>query len=251
MSHRILPQNTSRAQSTTHHPLHRFEILATILFLSLFTLFSFLILLSKLHSSLLTGHDINISVVTAVNVSASPFFTCNADIPAGTSLKSFPCLPIAISTQDFFINLSDNGADVAAMYTYTPWTRGRWMVYNASLPNYTVQSLTQLGNLNGVYFVMTAPATLNYSGVVPHLTTLELGQGWNLVGYPSGLTQPLNESLASINDTYTEIETLEGTEENGVYLVAFNPGGGTLTNTTPFYGYWIYLNASADWVLTS
>jgi hypothetical protein len=137
------------------------------------------------------------------------------------------------------------------MYRYTPWTNGRWQVYNSSLPGYVVQSLAEVSRQEGIYFVMGSPETFSYSGVLPHTTNVQLRQGWNLAGYPSNVTRPLNESLATINDTYTEIKTLEGTEESGLYLVSFNPGGGSLTNTSIYHGYWINLTAPDTWVVTS
>ena len=251
MNRRILPSADNHAPNTIHHPLHRFEILAAILFLSLFSLFSILILASRLNPSFLSGHVINDTMLATVNVTPSPSFSCNDTLPPGTSLDSFPCLLISVPRDEFFKNLSANGTNVLVMYRYTPWTDGKWSVYNASLPTYTVQNLNEVSRLDGIYFVMAGPETLLYAGPLPNATHLQLHPGWNLAGYPSNDTQSLDVSLATINSTYTLIETLEGTEENGTYLFANNPGGGTLTNTSIYHGYWINMTADDTWVVNS
>ncbi len=243
--HRILP----RPRSRTLHPLHRSETLAALLFLGLFGVFSLLLLTSRLSPAKLTGHAQNVS--TTVNVSPSPPFVCNHTLQQGTNLASFPCLPYQIDRQDFFENISGNGSAVAAMYRYTPWSAGQWQVYNGSLPNYTVQSLASFGRDDGIYFVMDAPETVVYSGYLPNSSTLPLLSGWNLVGYPSATTKPIDESLATINDTYIVVRTLEGTEESGSYLEDTPPPGGeTLTNTSIYHGYWMRLSTADNWVVS-
>jgi hypothetical protein len=259
MNHRILPPEAGpgapnqdpHAPPTTRHSPSRFTLLAIYLFLIVFAFFSFFIMASHLSPFLVTGRATNVTTITLVNVTPSPIFLCNDTLPAGTSLTSLPCLPLLVTRDELFANLSAHGANVLAMYQYTPWTNGKWHAYNSSLPSYVVQSLTEVTRQEGVYFIMNAPETFSYSGALPHNTNIPLHQGWNLAGYPSNLTQPLTTSLASINNTYTEIKTLEGTEESGQYLVSYNPGGGNLTNTSVYHGYWINMTAPDTWVVTS
>ncbi len=249
MNHRILPAN-ARGDPRQIRPIHRVEILGAILFLGIFAIFSALVLLSRLNPAILTGHAENASVATTVNITNGTIFTCDYTFVPGTSLASFPCLPPSITRDEFFANLSAGGSGVQAIYAYTPSTDGKWRVYNASLPNYTVQSLTALGQLEGYYFVMDGNDRLVYEGYLPKSTPIFLFPGWNLVAYPSNATRDLASAIATINASYEEIKTLEGTEQSGTYLVDYPPPGGeTLTNMSLYHGYWILMNASATWTV--
>ncbi len=246
MAHRILPR-----REPLLHPLHRAERLGLLLFLGLFVVFSFLIVASRLSLSPLTGHVPEASTATRVNVTnQSAPFTCIHTLPAGTSLVSIPCLELTLPRQRFLSNFSAGGSNVAVIYKYTPFTSGKWSVYNASLPNYTVQSLSSVGRLDGLYFVMDAPETVTYTGFLPPQTSMALRAGWNLVGYPSNRTQDLAPLLSSVAGTYALVETLEGTRENGTYLTDTPPPGGeTLLNMSIYHGYWFRMASATTWVV--
>ncbi len=249
MSHRILPAEARDGRERLP-PIRRVEILGALLFIGIFAILSALVLMSRLGPEVLTGHAGNASVATSVNVSPGTPFTCDYTFAPGTTLASFPCLPPSITRDEFFANLSGGGGDVEAIYAYTPQTSGRWQVYNASLPNYTVQSLSSIGQLEGYYFVMGGSERLVYVGYLPRFTPIGLVQGWNLVAYPSNTTRDIATALATINTTYREAKALEGTEESGSYLVDHPPPGGeTLTNMSIYHGYWILMNASAEWTV--
>lgn len=244
--HRILP--ITRQQR--HHPLHRSDYLGLLLFLSLFAIFSILILSSRLSPAKLTGQAANAS--TRVNITSAWFFDCDVTLPAGTSLVSFPCIPLELPVDEFLTNLSAGGSRVGAIYRYAPWRTGKWEAYNGSLPNWTVQSLSTLGNPYGYAVVMAGSERFFYRGFLPSSSDLLLRRGWNLAGYPSNVTRPLNESLASINDTYLLIRTLIGTEESGTYLDDTPPPGGeSLTNTSIYRAYWLNMSSQDIWVVTT
>lgn len=236
--HQILPRQPS--------PIPPTERLAIYLFLSLFLIFSFLLLGSRLAETKVTGRAQD--VATSVNVTGGLFYTCNLTLRTGMNLVSVPCLPLNFPREDFFNNLSSGGANVEVIYKYTPQSNGQWEVYNASLPSYVVQNLYTFNAMQGIYFRMAAPESLTYNGPISSLNNIPLLRGWNLVGYPSLTTRNLSESIASINDTYLLIKTLEGTEEMGTYLADTPPPGNeTLTNTSIYHGYWIRQSANDVW----
>jgi hypothetical protein len=247
MRHRILPQ--PRAPQRVH-PLHRLEFLIMSLVAVLLLLLAVIVFSSRLFPTLLTGQASNGSVATSVNITGYNPFECNRTLPQGTSLASFPCVLLQISRQDFFLHLSGSGASVQAIYRYTPASRGKWQVYNVSLPNYTVQSLRSFARTDALYFVMSGEERFAYPGVLPVPTNVQLRQGWNLVGYPSNTTKPVGEALSNVNDTYILVRTLEGTLESGSYLSYARVGGGTLSNMTLYNGYWLWMSAADTWVVS-
>ncbi len=245
--HRILPR-----RARPHHPVHHPGVQGVFLFLGLFAVFTLLVFASKLSPAKLTGHASNISVDTYVNITGSLRSICDTPIPEGTSLMSFHCLPDFHPIDQFKQNMSFEGRRIRALFQYTPLTNGKWYAYNDSLPNWTVQSLTSFGKDDGIYFVVQWGSHFTYNGFFVNNSAIQLRPGWNMVGYPSNKTKLLNESLGSINDTYRVIRALERTEEAGVYLQDVPPPmGDPLTNTSPYYGYWINMSVGDTWVVTS
>ncbi len=241
--HRILP-----TRRPTPVPLHTPTKLSLYLFLGLFLIFSLLLLSSRLAPQKVTGRTA--LVATTLNVTGGQHFNCNLTIPAGTSLLSLPCLPIEEDVSQVLANLSSGGANVKALYKYTPTTSGRWQAYNGSLPSWVVQSLQNFGNQDGVYFLMAAQDSFFYQGYLPQLSVVPLRPGWNLVGWPTNKTENLSEALASINDTYRRIRAVNGTVESGGYLEDWPPPGGqNLTNVSIYHGYWINMSATDHWVI--
>lgn len=243
-NHRILPAHRRRP---THH---RAPVLVAFLFIGLFAIFTLLVLASKLSPAKMTALALNDRSATTVNITGVTATNCNTTIPLGTSLQSFSCIPISMTRQEFFTNLSAGGANVEVMYKYTPSSNGQWQAYNASLPSSVVQTLTDFGNLDGIYFKTNAPEYFNYYGFLPSSSNILIRSGWNLIGYPTNRVKSLGLSIQSINDSYAYISTLEGTEETGQYLWDVPPpGGDTLLNTTPFHGYWIRNTVQDYWVV--
>ncbi|MBR9692802.1 hypothetical protein GOV07_02605 [Candidatus Woesearchaeota archaeon] len=241
--HRILPLHRRQV----HH--HRPQVLGALLFLGLFTIFTLLILASKLSPAKITAHALTQNVSTRVNVTGATFYNCTTDIPVGTSLKSFNCIPLSLPFSNFMNSLSSSGSGVKVIYKYTPWSNGKWQAYNRSLSSSVVQ-MNSLGNQDGFYFLMDASETFLYEGFLPFNSSILIRPGWNLVGYPTNRTKPLALSIQSINTTYEFIETLEGTEEVGAYLWDVPPpGNDTLFNTTPFHGFWIRNTIQDNWMV--
>ncbi|MEE8402345.1 MAG: LamG-like jellyroll fold domain-containing protein, partial [Candidatus Hydrothermarchaeaceae archaeon] len=96
--------------------------------------------------------------------------------------------------------------------------------------------LTEMSREYGYWINMSEPATLTVSGTVPSVTTMNVIEGWNLMGFPSLTVQNLTIVLSPIS-----------------YNVVFEYRGGwkkststrvPLTDMSPGYGYWI--NATAD-----
>lgn len=205
-----------------------------------------ILLKSSLSPYLITAKAPNASTGTYVNVSNSTMYWCNVSIPAGTSMVSFPCLPPNIGMSTFIQGFDNESVEV--VYRYTPGSTSKWLVYNGSLPSYAQNTLSGIGKEYGYYVVLSQQDRFQYEGILASTSTTLLQPGWNLVGYGSNRTQNLTESLASINDTYNTIKTLQTTEEAGVYLVNSSTLG-TLNNTSAYKAYWIDMDAQDIWVV--
>lgn|GEM_PF-2703242 len=258
--HRIIPEQAPSGVSpsrqrrhtqllTLHHP----AVLGTLLFLGLFLIFALLILASKLAPDKLTARAPSLAqnVSTSVNITAGTPFICNVAIPQGTNLMSFPCLPIVYNLENFLTHFGSAGANIGALYKYTPSSTGKWQAYNASLPNWTVQTLSSFGDQDSIYLVMDSGDSFFMNGYVASNSSITLRTGWNLIGWPTNRTRDIADAIRTVNTSYTYLKTLEGTEETGGYLVDWPPpGGDNLTNMSIYHGYWFNMSANSLWVVS-
>jgi hypothetical protein len=86
-----------------------------------------------------------------------------------------------------------------------------------------------------------------YDGYIRTKQEIPLYEGWNLVGYTTNETRPIQTSLSSINNAYTEVKIYNATTQS--YHSHNAEGGGDLHYTYPYFGYWINMNASATWTI--
>ncbi len=257
--HRIIPKDalarvrpSHQARHTRPRSLHHPAVLGTLLFLTLFAIFALLILASRLAPDKLTAHAPSASqnVSTRVNITAGTPFVCDVSIPQGTNLMSFPCLPIEYNIANFLTHFGSEGANIGALYKYTPSSDGQWEAYNGSLPNWTVQTLGRFGDQDGIYLVMDSGDTFVMDGYLASNSSITLRTGWNLVGWPTNRTRDLVDAVRSVNTSYTYLKTLEGTEEAGGYLLDWPPpGADSLTNMSAYHGYWFNMSANDLWVV--
>jgi hypothetical protein len=103
----------------------------------------------------------------------------------------------------------------------------------------------RLDNTMGFWINITAACRFTPAGIVPGSTTINLRQGWNMIGFPS----------YSVNHTVANLKADVGLP--GVIVEAFNP------DAAPYYlqrvddgyvmmageGYWVYVPSDAAWVM--
>lgn len=96
------------------------------------------------------------------------------------------------------------------------------------------------------------PLYFDYESHIP------LNQGWNLVGYPLHVSQPVTEALSSIDGFYTTVygyDAFDTVDPWRMYDATVPPNFHSLVNdlTTMEFaeGYWIYATQPVTWVLTS
>ncbi|MFQ6107197.1 MAG: Ig-like domain-containing protein [Thermoplasmata archaeon] len=80
-------------------------------------------------------------------------------------------------------------------------------------------------------------------GLVPEVTQIELGHGWNFVGYPSFIERTLSDALAGI-----DWEKAQGYDDNPPFNLRQLSGGDVMT---PGGGYWVWVDLPQVWEVSN
>ena len=125
-----------------------------------------------------------------------------------------------------------------------------WRKYNVNAPPYS-NNLSQINETMGVWVHMTTEGTLTVAGSIPPTTSIQLYQGWNLVGYPGIQAKAISEALSSIADKYTLIYAYDASNPADPwkkYNVGAPAWANNLSEVRSRLGYWIL--ATENCVLT-
>ncbi len=159
--------------------------------------------------------------------------TYNVTLLTGWNLISLPLVPENTSIDAVLASIEGNYSVVYA------WIDGGPKQSGVRPP----LGLTEMTVEYGYWIYMTAPDILELSGTVPVQTTINVSQGWNLVGYPFDTAQNLTDVLSPINYTVVYAWIDGGPRQSGV-----RPPLG-LTEMSPGYGYWVYVNGAGSYVV--
>ncbi|MBI5944540.1 MAG: right-handed parallel beta-helix repeat-containing protein [Chloroflexi bacterium] len=177
--------------------------------------------------------------------------THNIPLIAGWNLISFNVSP---ENTDVATVLATIDGNYDLIYAWDASSASdNWLMYDPSVPVF-LNSLDHLDETIGFWIHMTAPDTLEVTGLVPVTTNINLHDnagGWNLVAYPSGVNRPLPEVLSDRG---------VGTDFSLVY--AYHAGDAVpwklfdrelpiflndLTEMSPGWGYWVKVSAEHTW----
>jgi predicted outer membrane repeat protein len=124
------------------------------------------------------------------------------------------------------------------------YMEGRWQVYDPANPGFSDLSTMEAGR--GYWINMSEEATLTVSGSAPS-NSIELINGWNLVGYNSDTSQSVGDALESIDGYYISVWAYM----DGGWKIydPENPGFSDLLTMEPGYGYWINAKEECIWTL--
>ncbi|MFQ5858194.1 MAG: hypothetical protein ACE5LU_21535 [Anaerolineae bacterium] len=86
-----------------------------------------------------------------------------------------------------------------------------WKLYDPAAPP-PASDLTVIDHRIGFWIEMTAQATLSVDGTKPTSTSIQLCQGWNLIGYPMDKVLPVPVALAPIAGKYTLVFAWDPTD---------------------------------------
>ncbi len=128
-----------------------------------------------------------------------------------------------------------------SVWTYTNQT---WQVYDPAAPEFS--DLNELVPGKGYWIQMSDDGELLIEGV-PHLTTIALSEGWNLVGYNSSDSQTTFDAISSISSRIISVWAYK--DGQWKFYDPDSPGLSDLSLMEPGYGYWINTHQACTWSL--
>ena len=174
--------------------------------------------------------------------------THSISLVVGWNLISFKVHP---DNTDIATVLSGIEGNYDLAYAWDATSIGdNWLMYDPSMP--FGNTLDHLDETMGLWIHMTAADTLDVVGTVPVTATINLHTGWNLVGYPSEATRSLPEALSDNGCTdYSLVYAYHANDAVQWKLFDLSmPFGNDLTDLTPGWGYWIWVNTDCNWSVT-
>lgn len=190
-----------------------------------------------------TDNLISGMVTTQVYVYESPPKGCAVNLTEGINMVSFYCVTGERFITDSLVDRTNTSLPFFAIYKYNANNpTDAWDSYNPLLPNWTVQSLTNLNRRYGYVLVMNSSGEFFRNGYRFSLSDIELEPGWNFIGYPSDNEYNITLALEDIAGKYERVETytpVNGTKE---WLVHIPPAAGNLSYMTPMVGYWVFMD---------
>jgi hypothetical protein len=154
----------------------------------------------------------------------------------GVNLVSTPFKPHDASTSVQLQTLSFDRA-----WTYDAFDPAdKWKSYATSKPYFG--DLLTIDRRMGIWVNVLAAGYLTLAGTVPTVTSIQLGEGWNLVGYPSFTNDTITNALTGI--AFDRIEGFDALDP--YHLAALNSGDVMHTGEA----FWIHLTTGATWDVT-
>ena len=126
-------------------------------------------------------------------------------------------------------------------------TADPWKVYDPSDP--AASDLTAVDHKIGMWVSMTATSALPLDGVLPATTTLELCEGWNLIGFPAGEPRHPYAALSSIAGKWQRIfgyDALDPEDPWEYFDPAVPAWANDLEVMKPGRGYWVLVNEAVS-----
>ena len=182
---------------------------------------------------------------------AAQFFnaTCEFHLEQDWNLISVPCITDNRSPESVFTDIL---SDVISIHEYTPDTPpDSWKVYNPSIPS-AISDLTIVNDTKGYWINMAAARDFNVSGLLMIPNWLDVGQGYNLIGYPSNESQNLTKALITADGRYTVVHLYNASDMLD-HWKSYNPwinaSFNDLTVMVPSHGYWINMTGPTKIIL--
>ena len=155
-----------------------------------------------LKSKLFKTLSIILCVTILMQISPLPVLA-DVSIPLtrGWNLVSIPEEPTDTDPTAVLSSIDGNYSEV---YAYNGCDAADpWKLYDPA--NQANSNLTAIDHKMGLWIDMTAADTLEVSGSTPSDTSIQLCEGWNLIGYPLDTPLPVNGALASIYGKYERV----------------------------------------------
>ncbi len=173
------------------------------------------------------------------------------DLPLvpGWNLVSVCLSPSSTAVGDVLSSI-DGKYDLAYAYDASD-AANPWKKYDPAVPA-PANGLTEIDETMGLWIRATEAVKLTVSGSRPSSTSISLYSGWNLVGYPCEVVQPISEALASIEGSYELVYAYDAADVGDpwkIYSVEAPAIFSDLTTMEPTTGYWIRVSQDCTWAL--
>jgi hypothetical protein len=167
---------------------------------------------------------IAVTLVLAPDVShAQGSDTAEITLEPGWNLVS---LPLAPDDGSLPAVLGAAAAQVDRVMAYdTAEPAGPWLAYSPTLPPYA-NDLTVVDETMGLWVHATQAVTWVVTGTQPLETVIPLHAGWNLIGYPSSVSRPIEPALSEIASVLVEAQACD-TGDTADPWKRYVPGAGT------------------------
>ncbi len=159
--------------------------------------------------------------------------------------------PATVDDTDPAVVLSSIAGNYTQVYAYDACdVADPWKMYDPAADP-ADNDLTAIDHKIGFWIEMTTADTLNVSSSTPTDPTMQLCQGWNLIGYPMDQTLPVAGALSGIEGKYERVfghELLDVADPWEVFDVGAPDWANDAEVMEPGQGYWLL--ASEDTTLT-
>jgi len=177
-----------------------------------------------------------------------PAFYELASVPGSCYTQKWELISVPILENKTLPNaLSSFNCSYNSVWEYTS-SNNQWISYTPYRP---FNSLTKLEPEYGYWIEIDKYGELEFNEIIPDNATFNLIQGWNLMGYPSNITMPVNESTENVSDTI-EVIFQYNTSDVGDEWKSYNPERPPFLNTlnyfTPSFGYWFKVESNSSWI---
>ena len=153
----------------------------------------------------------------------------------GWNLFSVPVVPKENSPSSVLAGIAGKYDVVSA---YDP--RNGWRSYRPGNP--ATSDLPAIEPSMGLWIKMAQPATFSLSGTPSTTTPVILNKGWNLIGYPSNRTQPVEKVFGPAIPHIERVITYRAADETWYsYLPAIDADASDLEIVAPGRAYWLYV----------
>ncbi len=175
--------------------------------------------------------------------------TQSISLVSGWNLVSFNLHPANTDIADV---LSSIAGHYDLVYAWNAST-ALWMKHD---PNADFgDTLLSLDETMGFWINMNTADTLEINGSLPDTSTIALYTGWNLVGFPSAMSQGLPDafSLNGVGSDFSLVYAYHAADTSDPWkkFDLSAPYGNDLTEIAPGWGYWVKLSAAHDWVVNN
>jgi RHS repeat-associated protein len=178
------------------------------------------------------------------------------DLDALTLLPGWSLLatPKVTPTTDPSAVFAPIAGDYNVVYAYDgcPGHAGAapWQVFDPAAPPAT-NDLTTITHKIGFWIQTSVTTTLPLAGTIPPTSTIELCEGWNLIGLPMEQARPVRNALYSIEGNYSLVfgyDPADAADPWQIYDTAAPDWANDLELMLPGRGYWVL--ATEDATLT-